>query len=116
MHVQYLLGTKHYLPLSHMDKSYIWLEETNQRINDFSIGYMKNPNFIIDKYFKAQVKIYVKNTFGTMAQQHISKILSKTNTKCYHYLCFIRPDKKNKETFQSVELCNLYNYKQLCLY
>ena len=52
MNTQYLLGTNHCLPLSHMDKSYIWLEETNEDINEFSIGYMINPNLIIEKYFK----------------------------------------------------------------
>ena len=33
MNIQYLLGTNHCVPLSHMAKSYIWLEETNQCIN-----------------------------------------------------------------------------------
>ena len=32
MHVQSILGNNHRLPLSHMDKSYICLEETNQRM------------------------------------------------------------------------------------
>ena len=35
--IHYLLGTNHFLPLSYMAKSYIWLEETNQRIHEFSI-------------------------------------------------------------------------------
>ena len=50
--IQSLLGTNHRLPLSHMDKSYIWLEETNQRIHEFSIGYMMNPNFNTHKAFR----------------------------------------------------------------
>ena len=33
MNIQYMLGTNHRLPLSHMAKSYIWIEETNARIN-----------------------------------------------------------------------------------
>ena len=33
MNIQYMLGTNHCLPLSHMAKSYIWIEETNARIN-----------------------------------------------------------------------------------
>ena len=37
MDMQSLLGTNHRLPLSHMAKSYICLEETNQSINEFSI-------------------------------------------------------------------------------
>ena len=79
MYIQSLLGTNHCLPLAHMAKRYIWLEETNQRINEFSIGYMMNPDLSINKAFKEQVKICMKTTFGTMTQQHISKILSKKN-------------------------------------
>ena len=55
--IQYLLGNNHHLHLSHMTKSYIWLEETNQRINEFSIGYMMNPNFHENKVFREQVKL-----------------------------------------------------------
>ena len=32
--IQSLLGNNHLLRLSHMAKSYIWIEETNKRIND----------------------------------------------------------------------------------
>ena len=32
------------IPLLHMSKIYIWIEETNQLINEFSFGYMMNPN------------------------------------------------------------------------
>ena len=77
MHIQYLLGNNHRLPLSHMSKSYIWLEETNECINKFSIGYMINPTLSIIKYFKEQVNKGMKTTFGTTIQSHISKILSK---------------------------------------
>ena len=33
MPIQSLLSTNNFLPLSHMAKSYIWLEDKNQRIN-----------------------------------------------------------------------------------
>ena len=46
-----LLGTNNCLPLSHMAKSYIWIEEINQRINEFSIGYMMNPDLDTNKAF-----------------------------------------------------------------
>ena len=36
--IKSLLRTNCRMPLLHMSKSYIWLEETNQRINGFSIG------------------------------------------------------------------------------
>ena len=80
MDIKSLLGTNHHLTLLQMAKSYIWLEEKNQRINDFSIVYMMNPNLIMKKAFKEQVKIYVKTTFATTTQSHISKILLKPDT------------------------------------
>ena len=72
-----MLGTNYFMPLSHMAKSYILFEETNERINEFSIGYMMNPNLSINKDYKEQVTKYMKNTFGSITQQYISKILSK---------------------------------------
>ena len=53
--MQSFLGDYHRLPLSHMAKSYIWLEETKERINEFSIGCIINPNLNINKSFKEQV-------------------------------------------------------------
>ena len=63
MHIQSLLGNNHHLPLSHMAKSYILFEETNECINEFSIGYMMDPNFIIKKTFKEQVNKCIKTKF-----------------------------------------------------
>ena len=50
--IQYLRGNNHRQLLSHMAKSYIWLEEKNQPINELSIGYMMNSNLSINKDFK----------------------------------------------------------------
>ena len=50
MPMQLLLGAYHCLPLSHISKGFIWLEEEKERINEFSVGYMINPNFNINKY------------------------------------------------------------------
>ena len=102
MHIQSLLGTNHLLPLSHMAKSYIWLEEKNQRINEFSIGYMMNPNLSINKAFKDQVKICIKITFGTMTQQHISKILPKINTRVLALVMFYETSQKHSKKFFKV--------------
>ena len=55
--MQSMLGTNFRMPLLHMSKSYIWIEETNQRINEFSIGYMMNPTFNRNRAFKDQVKV-----------------------------------------------------------
>ena len=75
MHIQYLLGTNHRLPLSHMAKSYICLKETKEHINYFSIGYMIIPTLSIKRVFKDQVNKCTNTTFGAMTQPHISKIL-----------------------------------------
>ena len=75
--MQSLLGTYRRMPLLHMDKSYICLEETNQRINEFSIGYRMKPNFHKNKYFKEQVKGCLKKTFVPYTNIHIGKISSK---------------------------------------
>ena len=75
-----------------------------------------NPNFSIKKYFKEQVKICMKNTFATTTQSRISKILLKPDTRVLALVMFHENRKKCKENVQSVELCNIYNYKQLCLY
>ena len=55
--IQSLLETNNCLPSSHTAKSYIWLEEKNQRINEFYIGYTMNPNFHKNKCFREQVKL-----------------------------------------------------------
>ena len=65
------------MPLLHMSKSYIWLEETNQRINEFSIGYMINPTLYRNRSYKDQVKVCFKQTFGPDTNPHINKTLQK---------------------------------------
>ena len=76
-----MLGTNHCLPLSHVAKSYIWLEETKELINKFSIGYMINRTLYNNKAFKEQVTKFMKTILGAITQPHISKIL-KTKQKC----------------------------------
>ena len=47
-----LLGASHRLPLFHMAKHFICNNETEQRINDFTIGYMINPGLNVNKAFR----------------------------------------------------------------
>ena len=108
MDMQYLLGTNHRLPLSHMAKSYIWLEETNRRINELSIGYMMNPNLSINKAFKEQVKVCMKNTFSTTTQSHISKILLKPDTRVLSLVMFYETRKTNTNKMFKVLSCVIY--------
>ena len=37
-----LLSANHYLPLFHITKHFIWINETKQRMIEFTIGYMIN--------------------------------------------------------------------------
>ena len=53
--MQSFLVANHRMPLSHMAKSYMWLKETKECINEFSIGYIIPPTFNINKSFKEQV-------------------------------------------------------------
>ena len=73
MKMQSLLGTNHCLPLSHMAKSYICIEETKELIDKYSILYMTNPTLNINQAFKDQVTKFMKTTFGAITQPHISK-------------------------------------------
>ena len=75
-----------------------------------------NPSLSIKKAIKEQVKICIKNTFSKTTQQHISKILLKPNTRVLALVMLFENREKCIENVQSVELCNIYNYKQIYLY
>ena len=51
-----LFGKNHSLPLFHMDKRFIWINEAKQRINYFTIGYKVNIGLIVNKNFREQVE------------------------------------------------------------
>ena len=70
------------MTLLHMSKTYIWIEEKNQRINEFSFGYMLNPTLYENKAFKDQVKACFKNTFVKYINSHINSILQKKIQEC----------------------------------
>ena len=108
--MEYMLVANCRMPLLHMSKSYIWIEETNQRINEFYFGHMLNPTLLTNKVFKEQVKTCFKNTFGPDTNKHINRTLHK-KYKSACISCFLRAwEYQSKENFQSVELCNTYNY------
>ena len=72
-----LLGGNHFLPLLHMAKHFIWIEETGKRINQFEIGYMIDPSLYVNKAFKEQVEKCINTTFGELSQNFIKNTLSK---------------------------------------
>ena len=51
-----LLGVNHCLPLFHMAKCFIWINEAKQCIYEFTIGYMINSCFNVNKYFIEQME------------------------------------------------------------
>ena len=59
-----VLGKNCCIPLIHMSNRKICIEETNQRINEFSFVYMLNTHLNKNKDFKEQVKACLSNTFG----------------------------------------------------
>ena len=47
-----VLGANYRIPLIHMSNRKIYIEETNERINEFYFAYMFNPNLHTNKVFK----------------------------------------------------------------
>ena len=75
-----LLGANNCLPLFHMDKRFIWLNETKQLINEFTIGYMINTDLNVNKDFREKVEKCMYTTFGEITQPFIKATLAKNNT------------------------------------
>ena len=51
-----LLGANHRLPILHMAKNILWVHDTSERINEFSIGYMINSTLRVNKAFKEKAE------------------------------------------------------------
>ena len=107
MPMQSLLGAHHCLPLFYMTKGFIWIEETKEHINVFSIGYMINPTLNINKAFREQVNKFMKNKFVIITQPHIRTISAKNNTRVLALLWFY-DTRKNPEKFFIVLSCIIY--------
>ena len=45
-----VLGANCRMPLLHISNRKIWIEKTNQHINEFSFGYMFNPDLHTNKH------------------------------------------------------------------
>ena len=85
-----LLGENHCLPLFHMAKCFIWLNKTNQCINQFTIEYMINPGFIVNKTFREQIGKCIYTTIGEIPQPFIKAIFLKKNTMLLELIPFMR--------------------------
>ena len=115
--MQSMLVANFRMPLLHMPKSYIWIEETNRCINEFSIGYMMNPTLNRNRVFKYQVKVCFKNTFGPDTNSRISKTLVKHNTRVLALVIFYESGKTIIRKLFRVLSCVIYNIisKYVCI-
>ena len=52
--MDYVLGANSRIPLIHMSKRKNYIEETNERMNEFSFAYMCNPTLYKHKVFKEE--------------------------------------------------------------
>ena len=84
-----VLGANCHMPLLHMSNRKFWIEETNQRINEFSFGYMLNPVLHTNKVFRDQVKACLNNTFGADTNKHMNKKLMKRDTRVLALVFFV---------------------------
>ena len=62
--MEYVLGVNCWIPLLNTSKRKIYIEETNERMNEFSFAYMCNPTLYRHKVFKEQLKLCLNNKFG----------------------------------------------------
>ena len=115
--MQSLLGNNCRIPLLHMSKIYIWLEETNQLINEFSVGFMMNPTLYSNRDFKDQVKLCLKYTFGPNTNSHISRTLQKPNTRVLALVIFYESGKTNIRKLLILLSCVIYTImnKYVCI-
>ena len=95
------------IPLIHMSKRKFYIEETNERINDFSFAYMLNPN-THKKVFNDQVKACLSNTFGADTNKHINKILMKRNTRVLALVVYYDLGNLNPRKMFKVLSCVIY--------
>ena len=83
-----LLGANHRLPLCHMAKRFIWINESKKRINAFAIGYMINLGLNFNKAFREQVIFLMLTTFGKITHPFIKTTLAKNNTSVLVLIIF----------------------------
>ena len=83
-----LLGATHRLLLLHMDKRFIWNNETKKRINELEIGYNITPGLHINEAFRYRVEKCMNTTYGELTQPFIKATLSKNNTSVLSLITF----------------------------
>ena len=96
------------IPLTHMSNIKIWIEETNERINEFSFAYMLNPKLNKNKAFNYQVKTCLNNTFGADTNKHINRTLMNRDTRVLALVVFYEQGNFNPGKMFRVLICVIY--------
>ena len=84
------------------------MDQTSQRINEFSFVYMFNPILYTNKVFRDQVKACSKHTFGPDTNKHIHKIWIKQNTRVLELVVFNEPGNIIPREMFKVLICVVY--------
>ena len=88
-----------------MAKSFIWLEENKEHINEISIGYTINPNLNINISFRKQVNKSMNTIFGEITQPNIITTMEKNNTRAIELSLFCETIADNpKKAFRVLSL------------
>ena len=103
-----MLGANFRIPLIHMSNRKMYIEETNERINEFSFAYMFNPTLYTNKVFRELVKVCLSNTFGKDINKHINNILLKRNTRVITLVVHYEHGNLNTRKMFKVLSCVLY--------
>ena len=91
-----------------MTKSFLYIHETNECINKFSIVYMINPTFHVIKAFKGKVRKCMNNKFGNVTQTFILKIMTKKNTFVLALIMFHETIHTKARKYFIVLICVIY--------
>ena len=110
-----LLGANHRLPLFHMAKRFIRINEAKQRINDFTIGFMINTGLNVNKAFREQVEKYMYTTFGETTQPLVKSTLVKKNTSLLALIMFNETRANNPRKAYRVLSCVIYTITENCI-
>ena len=79
-----MLGVNHLLPLLHMSKRFVFINATEELINQFAIGYMTNHKLHVYKVFRDQAETFFKRYTSSKYHERYKKCSEK---KGYMHYC-----------------------------
>ena len=112
-----VLGGNCRIPLINMSKRKFYIEETNERMNEFYFAYMCNPTLYRHKVFKEQMKLCLNNTFGADTIKQINVILKRPNTRVIAFIFNYEHGRYSTRKMFKVLSCVVYTIidKYVCI-